>query len=142
VLAHKGISRIKKREKRRMATKLCLRRERCDTPCVVQGPGEGDLLKKLRPVSAELGMWMTDTTDFCGMGIKDPKGKSWHEYDWGSDGGVAHSKSHNRTTVWLPEDQVPLWAMDIIRGQYGAWQKAKDISGALRFLGGKRYGPL
>jgi hypothetical protein len=38
-----------------------------------------------------------DTTDFCGVGIKDPKGKSWHAYDWGSSDGVAHSKSHHRT---------------------------------------------
>jgi hypothetical protein len=32
------------------------------------GPGEGDL-KNLLPVLAELGMWTTDTTDFCGMGV-------------------------------------------------------------------------
>ena len=67
---------------------------------VVYGPGEEDL-KNLRPILAELGMWMIDTTDFCGMGIKDPKGKSWHAYDWGSNDGVNHSKSYNKITVWL-----------------------------------------
>jgi hypothetical protein len=54
---------------------------------VVYGPGEEDL-KILRPILAEMGMWVIDTTDFCGMGIKDPKGKSWHEYDWGSTTGL------------------------------------------------------
>ena len=39
---------------------------------VVYGPGEEDL-KNLRPILAELGMWMIDTTDFCAMVIKDPK---------------------------------------------------------------------
>ena len=84
---------------------------------------------------------MTDTTDFCGVGIKDPQGKSWHAYDWGSNDGVTHSKSHNRISVWLHEDQVPLSAMEITRGPYEAWQKVKDISGALKFLGGKRCAP-
>ena len=65
---------------------------------VVYGPGEEDL-KTLRPILAEMGMWVIDTTDFCGMGIKDPKGKSWHEYDWGSDDGVACAKTYNRITV-------------------------------------------
>jgi hypothetical protein len=32
--------------------------------------------------------------------------------------------------------------MDIIRDPHEAWQKVKDISGALKFLGGKRCGPL
>ena len=41
---------------------------------VVCGPGEEDL-ENLRPILAELGMWAINTTDFCGMGIKDPKGK-------------------------------------------------------------------
>ena len=127
-----------------MATKLCLRRERCDSSCMVQGPGEGDK-KKLRPVLAELGMWVIDTADFCGMGvIKDPEGKSgWREYDWGSSDGVAHSKSHNRIAAWLPEDQVPLWAMDTRSARMRRDKVLiKDISGALRFLGGKRCGPL
>ena len=68
----------------------------------VYGPGEKDL-KNLRPILAELGMWVINTTDFCGMGIKDPKGKSWHPYDWGSSDGVNHSKSHNIITAWLHE---------------------------------------
>jgi hypothetical protein len=25
---------------------------------------------------------------FCGVGINDPKGKSWYAYDWGSSDGV------------------------------------------------------
>jgi hypothetical protein len=87
---------------------------------VVHGPGEGDL-KNLRPILAKLGLWMTDTTDFCGMDIKDPQGKSWHAYDWRSNDGVIHSKSHNRISVWLHEDQVPLSAMEITRGPYEAW---------------------
>jgi hypothetical protein len=81
---------------------------------------------------------MIDTTDFCGMGIKDPNGKSWHAYDWGSNDGVTHSKSHNKITVWLHEAQVPLSAMEITRGPYKAWQKVKDIPGASKFLGGKK----
>jgi hypothetical protein len=28
----------------------------------------------------ELGMWVTNNRDFCGMGIKDPKGKQWSAY--------------------------------------------------------------
>jgi hypothetical protein len=86
---------------------------------VVYGPGEGDL-KNLRPILAELGMWVIDTTDFCGMGIKDPKGKSWHACDWGSNDGVTHSKPHNRITAWLHEAQVPLFAMEVTRGPYKA----------------------
>ena len=82
---------------------------------VVYSPGEEDL-KNLRPILAELGMWMINTTDFCGMGINDPKGKSWHAYDWGSSDGVTHSKSHNRITAWLHGAQVPLSAMEITRG--------------------------
>jgi hypothetical protein len=107
---------------------------------VVCGPGEEDL-KNLRPVLAELGMWVINTTDFCGMDIKDPKGKSWHAYDWGSNDGLNHSKSHNRIAVWLHGAQVPLYAMEIKRGPYKAWQKVKDIPGALKFLGGKRSAP-
>ena len=85
---------------------------------VVCGPGEEDL-KNLRPILAELGMWVIDTTDFCGMGIKDPKGKSWHAYDWGSNDGVNHRKSHNKITVWLHGTQVPMVAMKIKRDPYG-----------------------
>jgi hypothetical protein len=55
--------------------------------------------------------------------VKDPKGKSWYEYDWGSNDGLACSKSYNRIPVWLPGDQVPLQAMDITRDPHGAWQK-------------------
>jgi hypothetical protein len=53
----------------------------------VCGPGEEDL-ESLRPILAELGMWAINTTDFYGMGIKDPKGKSRHTCDWGSGDGV------------------------------------------------------
>ena len=38
-------------------------------------------------------------------------------------------------------NQVPLCAMDITRGPHGAWQAVKDISGALKFLGGKSFAP-
>jgi hypothetical protein len=107
---------------------------------VVYGPGEEDL-KTLRPILAELGMWMIGTTDFCAMGTKDPKGKSWHAYDWGSNDGVNHSKSHNKISVWLHEDQVPKVAVEIKRGPYKAWQKVKDTPGALKFLGGKSFAP-
>jgi hypothetical protein len=86
-------------------------------------------------------MWMIDTTDFCGVGIKDPKGKSWHACDWGSNDGATHNKSHNMITVWLHGAQVPLFAMEIKRGPYKAWQKVKDIPGALKFLGGKSCEP-
>jgi hypothetical protein len=66
-----------------MVTKLCLRRARA--VCIAAyGPGEEDL-GKLRPILAELGMWAINTTDFCGMGIKDPEGKIWYAYDWGSN---------------------------------------------------------
>jgi hypothetical protein len=71
----------------------------------------------------------------------DMKGKSWHAYDWGSDDGVNHSKSHNKITAWLHEAQVPKVAMEIKRGPYKAWQKVKDIPGALKFLGGKSSAP-
>jgi hypothetical protein len=30
-------------------------------------------------------MWMTDTTDFCGMGIEDLKGKSWRSREGEKD---------------------------------------------------------
>jgi hypothetical protein len=29
---------------------------------------------------AELGMWVVSARDFCGMGIKDQKGKQWSTY--------------------------------------------------------------
>jgi hypothetical protein len=109
---------------------------------VVYGPGEEDL-KNLRPILAELGMWMINTTDVCGMGINDPKGKSWHAYDWGYNDGVNHSKSHNKITVCicLHEAQVPLFAMEIKRDPHKAWQKVKDIPGVLKFFGGKSSAP-
>jgi hypothetical protein len=34
----------------------------------------------LRAVMAELGIWVTNARGFCGVGIKDPKGKQWHTY--------------------------------------------------------------
>jgi hypothetical protein len=37
-------------------------------------------MASLRAVMAELGMWGTSTRNFCGMGIKDPKGKQWSTY--------------------------------------------------------------
>ena len=114
-----------------MATKLCLVR------LAVYGPGEDDL-KNIRPVSAEMEMWAIDTMDFCGMGTRDPKGKSWHVCDWGSNDGVYCSKSFNMISIWLAEDQVPLWAMDITRGPYEAWQKIKDIPGALIKIPGRK----
>jgi hypothetical protein len=70
-------------------------------------------------------MRVINTTDFCGMGINDPKGKSWHAYDWGSSDGVNHSKSHNQISVWLHGAQVPKFAMEIKikRGPYEAWAR-------------------
>ena len=79
-LAHTGVTDKETREAenghRVMLTNRAVR-------MVVYGPGEEDL-KNLRPILAELGMWMIDTTDFCGMGIKDPKGKGWHAYTTGA----------------------------------------------------------
>jgi hypothetical protein len=54
---------------------------------------------------------------------------------------VNHSKSHNKISVWLHEDQVPKVATEIKRDPYKAWQKVKDIPGALKFLGGKSFAP-
>jgi hypothetical protein len=92
----------------------------------VYDPGEEDL-ESLRPILAELGVWVVNTTDFCGMGIKDPKGKSWHTYDWGSSDGVPKNRTYNRVSIWVPEDQAPLRSMDVTRGPYEAWQGIKNI---------------
>ena len=81
-------------------------------------------------------MWVIDTTDFCGMGIEDPNGKSWHAYDWGSNDGVNHRKSNNKITVWLHETQLPMVAMKIKRPIQSV-AKSERHSGRGKILGRK-----
>jgi hypothetical protein len=42
---------------------------------VVYGPGGDDMASLRAVMGAELGMWVIDARDFCGVGIKDPKEK-------------------------------------------------------------------
>jgi hypothetical protein len=79
-LAHTGIGDKNTREADDGHQAMLAARAVC---VVVYGLGGGDMVN-LRAIMAELGMWVISTRNFCGMGIKDPKEKQWHTYDWGS----------------------------------------------------------
>jgi hypothetical protein len=67
-------------------------------------------------------MWVINTRDFCGVGVKDQKGKQWHSHVCGSnDGWSIEIKSCRWANMWLPEGQAPLWNMEVTSDPHEAW---------------------